>query len=220
MAKGILWCCDHAAFKALALPNALTLSQETEDRTPYREGLILITDEHAMKNHTALIEKTLRESFLRLYFVCIGRCDETFLQNNKGSIRKAYILSTPLKFGVLLDLMERLQAPSTLNVDSSSFDIGNLGHVLRDERTIKTQNAPISITDKELLILYCLSLAQDNVVPRSLLYRFVWGYADDVETHTLETHIYRLRQKIESAPKNPKILVTEEHNAGYRLKSG
>ncbi len=52
-------------------------------------------------------------------------------------------------------------------------------------------------------------------MPRETLLREVWGYNANVTTHTLETHIYRLRQKIEPDPTNARLLVTE--GGGYRL---
>jgi DNA-binding response OmpR family regulator len=52
-------------------------------------------------------------------------------------------------------------------------------------------------------------------MPRQVLLNEVWGYNSAVTTHTLETHIYRLRQKIEAAPSAPSLLLTVE--GGYKL---
>ncbi len=76
----------------------------------------------------------------------------------------------------------------------------------------------IRLTDKEASILKYLYRAFPQVVARTTLLDEVWGYASGVSTHTLETHVYRLRRKIEPDPKNASILVTE--NRGYRLNLG
>lgn len=73
----------------------------------------------------------------------------------------------------------------------------------------------VRLTDKETAILKYLYRAGDKVVGREMLLCEVWGYNASVTTHTLETHIYRLRQKIERDPSNAKILTTEP--GGYRL---
>ena len=73
----------------------------------------------------------------------------------------------------------------------------------------------IQLTDKEVEILKCLHRAGNRIVLRDVLLESVWGYNADVTTHTLETHVYRLRQKIEFDPSRAKILVTEV--GGYRL---
>ncbi len=75
----------------------------------------------------------------------------------------------------------------------------------------------VRLTDKETSILKNLYRSGSNVVGRETLLREVWGYNARVETHTLETHFYRLRQKIEADPSNPELLVTEPD--GYRLVS-
>ncbi|MBL4614250.1 MAG: response regulator transcription factor [Magnetovibrio sp.] len=73
----------------------------------------------------------------------------------------------------------------------------------------------IRLTDKEAQILKFLYLHGDRVVSRDELLGEVWGYNANVTTHTLETHVYRLRQKMEAEPSRAEILVTEP--GGYRL---
>jgi DNA-binding response OmpR family regulator len=72
----------------------------------------------------------------------------------------------------------------------------------------------IRLTEKETNILKHLHRSGSTVARETLLHE-VWGYNPAVTTHTLETHIYRLRQKIESNPSAAQILVTE--SGGYRL---
>ena len=76
-------------------------------------------------------------------------------------------------------------------------------------------NRRIRLTDKEAAILKFLYRSDSRAVDRQILLHEVWGYNPAVTTHTLETHIYRLRQKMEVHPKNPVLLLTE--NGGYRL---
>ena len=73
----------------------------------------------------------------------------------------------------------------------------------------------VRLTEKETNILKFLYRSTERVVPRDVLLHEVWGYNAGVTTHTLETHIYRLRQKIEPDPSNARLLVTE--SGGYRL---
>jgi DNA-binding response OmpR family regulator len=75
----------------------------------------------------------------------------------------------------------------------------------------------LRLTDKECAILKFLYRAGGKAVSRPILLNEVWGYSSAVSTHTLETHIYRLRQKIEIDASQPQLLVTE--NGGYRLNS-
>ena len=73
----------------------------------------------------------------------------------------------------------------------------------------------ILLTEKESGILKFLYRARGQVVDKGTLLSEVWNYNPAVTTHTLETHIYRLRQKIEADPRNPKFIVT--NSGGYRL---
>ena len=80
---------------------------------------------------------------------------------------------------------------------------------------IAEENKKVRLTDKETAILKFLYRAGDCAVSREVLLDKVWGYNTNVTTHTLETHVYRLRQKLEPQPSNAQILVTEP--GGYRL---
>ncbi len=73
----------------------------------------------------------------------------------------------------------------------------------------------IRLTEKEAAILKYLLRSGASVIGRDELLDEVWGYNSGVTTHTLETHVYRLRQKLEKDPSNAEILVTEP--GGYRL---
>ena len=82
----------------------------------------------------------------------------------------------------------------------------------------QARNRKIRLTEKESAILKYLYRAGGKPVGRQILLNEVWGYNSAVTTHTLETHIYRLRQKIEPDPTNARLLLTE--GGGYRLDPG
>jgi len=76
-------------------------------------------------------------------------------------------------------------------------------------------NKKIRLTEKETAILKYLYRAEKKAVSRETLLGEVWGYNAGVTTHTLETHVYRLRQKIEKDPAKAQILLTDA--GGYKL---
>lgn len=77
------------------------------------------------------------------------------------------------------------------------------------------ENRRVRLTEKEASVLKFLYRCSGKPVGRSTLLREVWGYNSEASTHTVETHIYRLRRKIEHDPSSPRILVNED--GGYRL---
>ena len=125
-------------------------------------------------------------------------------------------VAKPFRFAVLLARI-RAQLRSHEQSEAAVFRIGPYEFrpaqkVLVDERARK-----IRLTEKETNILKYLYRAGDKPVSREELLTQVWGYNAGVTTHTLETHIYRLRQKIEPDPGLAKLLVTDA--GGYRLAS-
>lgn len=79
----------------------------------------------------------------------------------------------------------------------------------------RSGNEVARLTEKEVRLLEVLAAAGEEGKTRSALLHDVWGYSDSLDTHTLETHIYRLRQKIEDNPDQPRWLVTRD--GGYAL---
>ena len=75
--------------------------------------------------------------------------------------------------------------------------------------------AKIELTEKEVGILKCLISSGEEAVDRDTLLKQVWNYNPGVTTHTLETHIYRLRQKLEISPSTPRVIVSE--GGGFKL---
>ncbi len=73
----------------------------------------------------------------------------------------------------------------------------------------------VRLTEKESAILAALARAEGGALARDALLRDIWGYNSAVATHTLETHIHRLRRKLERDPSRPRLLLTEK--GGYRL---
>jgi DNA-binding response OmpR family regulator len=123
-------------------------------------------------------------------------------------------VTKPFKFAVLLARI-RAHLRSHEQSEDALFRIGPYtfkpaAKILIDEREKK-----IRLTEKETSILKYLYRAGQKVVGRDTLLHEVWGYNAGVTTHTLETHIYRLRQKIERDPSEARILVTEP--GGYKL---
>jgi DNA-binding response OmpR family regulator len=123
-------------------------------------------------------------------------------------------VTKPFRFAVLLARI-RAQLRQHEQSEDAVFTIGRYtfrpsAKVLVDDKAQK-----IRLTEKETAILKFLYRAGEKVITRDVLLHEVWGYNSGVTTHTLETHIYRLRQKIERDPSKAELLVTEA--GGYKL---
>ncbi|MCE2509551.1 MAG: response regulator transcription factor [Alphaproteobacteria bacterium] len=124
-------------------------------------------------------------------------------------------VTKPFKLGVLLARI-RSQLRQHEQSEDAVFTIGPY-RFRPSLRQLQLDGKVIRLTDKEAAILKYLCRVGERVVSRDVLLSEVWGYNAGVTTHTLETHIYRLRQKIEQDPADAKILVTE--SGGYRLNA-
>jgi DNA-binding response OmpR family regulator len=122
-------------------------------------------------------------------------------------------IAKPFRFAVL---MARIHAHlrSHEQSDEAVYRVGRYTFRPSAKVLLGEGGKKIRLTEKETNILKFLYRSGDTV-PRETLLHEVWGYNPAVTTHTLETHIYRLRQKIEENPGQAQILVTE--SGGYRL---
>lgn len=111
----------------------------------------------------------------------------------------------PLRLGKILDHV-RMQ---THEKQDRCFKIGPYRLDSHNPILEKNSGVPVKLTEKEAALLTLLAVAEGKTISRKEILSTVWEYAEDAETHTLETHIYRLRQKIEKDPSKPEILVTD-----------
>ena len=123
-------------------------------------------------------------------------------------------IAKPFRLTVLLARLRAHLRQHEQNEDAV-FSIGPYSFQPAQKILLDEDEKKVRLTEKETAILKYLYRAGDKVVSRDTLLGEVWGYNAGVTTHTLETHVYRLRQKIEADPSNAQILVTEP--GGYKL---
>lgn len=174
---------------------------------------------HANKDICESLEEYIEKSVIEaVQFISESKLESNaalILANDKGEEIKR--LKTPFRLGELLDSIEKARrigafakTAKIIKLKNATLDV-TLGVLKRDD------NYTASLTEKEVEILSLLHANKGKTVSRQDMLQKIWNYAQEVETHTLETHIYRLRQKIEKTPSQPEILITEE--SGYRISS-
>ena len=122
------------------------------------------------------------------------------------------MLIRPFRFSALLARLHALNTHDSVG-DEAAVRIGPYTFH-PSAKLLQADGRKVRLTEKETNILKFLH-ASPGTVAREILLHEVWGYSPAVATHTLETHIYRLRKKIEMDPANAQILLTE--GGGFRL---
>ena len=157
----------------------------------------------------------LRRQGIRLPIIILtGSDDEADVVRGLDAGANDYV-AKPFR---IAELLARLRAQLRIfeNSEDAVFTIGP--YLFRPSSKLlqePARNRRIRLTEKEAAILKYLYRAGHRPIARQVLLNEVWGYNAAVTTHTLETHIYRLRQKIEPDPANACLLLTE--GGGYRL---
>lgn len=151
-------------------------------------------------------EKLLRSNFYRGPLLQLALADEADTLQD--------VIRLPVRMSVLFQKLRSL-ASSFWFRDDLVIEIGALRLRPAFKELLREGEASIALTDKEVEILIFLYRAGGKIISRDVLLAEIWGYNAEVSTHTLETHIYRLRQKIETDPEIGGVLMTEP--GGYRL---
>jgi DNA-binding response OmpR family regulator len=123
-------------------------------------------------------------------------------------------VTKPFRFAVLLARI-RAHLRQHEHSEDAVFKVGPYTFKPSAKMLIREDNRKVRLTEKETAIIKFLLRSGEQIVSRDVLLQDVWGYNAGVTTHTLETHVYRLRQKIERDPSHAEILVTE--GGGYKL---
>lgn len=119
-------------------------------------------------------------------------------------------LSKPMRFVDFLSLLENL--PYSQEITFSHYSLDLRERILKNLQTFEDQR----LTGKECQLLRFFHQNKGEELPKERILTEIWGYHPETQTHTLETHIYRLRQKLEEDPNVPKILLNGKK--GYWIK--
>ena len=158
--------------------------------------------------------RKLRERGLKAPVIMLtASAEESDVVRGLDSGANDYI-AKPFRINELLARL-RAQMRAFETSEDAVFQIGPYSFRPSLRQLMDTNGRRIRLTDKEAAILKFLYRASGRPVSRQMLLGEVWGYNAAVTTHTLETHIYRLRQKIEPDPAISRLLITE--GGGYRL---
>ena len=192
-----------AAIAALEAETAHEALARIENGSP---DVLLIADDIEAPG-AAILLKMARAAGFNGLAILLARFEAATHEGFDGSMRR------PLGSAGLMSIIRAKISPPAVAAGGAA-----LGDHLFCETT-QTLMGPDGVrrllTEKETAILARLARARGGVVARDVLLREIWGYSPAVDTHTLETHIHRLRRKIEDASGRPKLLLSAP--SGYRL---
>ena len=132
------------------------------------------------------------------------------------SLAPNYYIKKPFRVQNLIKKISAILAKISTNIDVA-HNIGPFLFYPIKKIVILGDQVKIELTEKEVDILKCLINSGEEYVDREKLLKQVWNYNSDITTHTLETHIYRLRQKLEIDPSIPRLIISK--GGGFAIRS-
>ncbi len=202
------------AFTVVEAANAR--EAETHLAAPAPEFAAVIIDAALPDGDGHAVCARLRANGLTMPVILMNGADRSNTADDTITIAKPFRLSELMSYlRATLEARARIDSPGS----DAPIRIGPYEFSLEDKALRRGDaNLRIRLTEKEAAILAFLHRMAERAVPRQELLTEVWGYHPAVTTHTLETHIYRLRRKIEADPAKASLLITEA--GGYRLAVG
>ena len=169
--------------------------------------IIMGTDKKAYS--LCSIEKFIKEVKIRniILFMIEARTSETssFIE----STEKHYFIEKPFRINHLNKKISTILAKIS-NSHEVTYKIGPFIFLPLKKILMLGESIKIELTEKEVAILKCLISSGEKAVDKDTLLKQVWNYSPDVTTHTLETHIYRLRQKLEIDSSIPRLIISKD----------
>mgnify|MGYP001244072544 FL=1 len=146
--------------------------------------------------------------------LCIG--EKSNFNNLKNKNFEISFLKVPFKFSELKERAENLF--SSLKSAKSKIKQFKDFNYDKQNRIIQCDNKNLRVTEKENEIFNYLILQNDKYVPREKLLSEIWNYNKEIDTHTLETHMYSLRKKIDDKLQLKDLIIYKEKK-GYAINS-
>jgi len=209
---------SEALIYQLSLNDGYQIIESREDNVFTQMNInsfnIVIINSQPSKLNGHNVAKILRTGGYKNPIIMLITQSDASNVDNKLTIEANEYITKPFKYPALLKSIE-LQLRQFGKTENTQYNIGS--YVFKpNSKVLESKKKSIRLTEKENDILKFLYQNLEIIVSREILLHEVWGYNSKVTTHTLETHIYRLRQKIETDPTNACFLITEA--GGYRLK--
>lgn len=146
--------------------------------------------------------------------LCIG--EKSNFSNLTNEISEISFLKVPFKFSELVDRAENLF--SSLKLAKTNVKQFKEFNYDNQNRLIRRNNTSLRVTEKENEIFNFLISQTDKYIPREKLLSEIWNYNKEIDTHTLETHIYSLRKKIDDKLQLKNFIIYKEKK-GYVINS-
>jgi DNA-binding response OmpR family regulator len=170
---------------------------------------LIIMDTNREAYSLSSIRRFIKEAEITniVLFMIEAQISETSLF--RKSTEKHYFIEKPFRIHHLNKKISTILAKIS-NSNEVTHEIGPFIFLPLKKLLMLGEKTKVELTEKEVAILKCLISSGEGAVDRETLLKQVWNYSPDVTTHTLETHIYRLRQKLEIDASIPRLIISKD----------